>query len=190
MKKIFLFLLLINFISYSQTSKQELLNEIENYKKSKLLNFQFDSNFKELFDAISIMGNQNFGSPSRESETRGFIEFKKESDDKKQNLTIEIRGENKPYRLSISYKIETRATLYKNQGTLGQPDFKVVIEKGDWTENQFKAEDINVSVNLKIYKILFKEFVLSNELQDKIKNFNLSQNKDRKKILQGVDYEL
>lgn len=190
MKKVFLFLILINCIAYSQTTKNELLNEIESYKKSKLLNFQFHTNFKELFDAISIMGNQNFGSPSKESETRGYIEFKKESESKKENLTIEIRGENKPYRLSINYKIETRATLYKNQGTLGQPDFKVVIEKGDWTENQFNAEDINVSVNLKIYKILFKEFVLPIEIQDKIKNFNLSQKKDRKKILQGVDFEL
>lgn len=190
MKKVFLFLILINCFAFSQTTKNELLNEIESYKKSKLLNFQFDTNFKELFDAISIMGNQNFGSPSKESETRGYIEFKKESDSERENLTIEIRGENKPYRLSVSYKIETRATLYKNQGTLGQPDFKIVTEKGNWTERQIKPEDINVSINLKVYKILYKEFVLPTELQNKIKEFNLNQKRDKKKVLQGVDYEI
>jgi hypothetical protein len=190
MKKVFLFLILINCIAYSQTTKNELLNEIESYKKSQLLSFQFDTNFKELFDAISIMGNQNFGSPVRESETRGYVEFKKESDDKRENLTIEIRGENKPYRLSISYKIETKPTLYKTEGTFGKPDYKIITEKGNWEEKQIKSEELNVSINLKIFKILYKEFLLPNELKDKIQNFNLSQKRDRKKILQGVDFEL
>lgn len=190
MKKIFLLLLLINFISYSQTSKNELLNEIENYKKSKLLNFQFDTNFKDLFDAISVMGNQSFGAPVRESETRGYYEFKKESESERENLVVEIRGENKPYRLSISYKIETKPTLYKTEGTFGKPDYKIITQKGNWEEKQIKSEELNVSINLKIFKILYKEFALPNELKDKIQNFNLSQKRDRKKILQGVDFEL
>lgn len=190
MKKILLVFILFFNLSYSQTTKTELINEIENYKKSKLLNFQFDTNFKDLFDAISIMGNQLFGIPVRESESRGLIEFKKESENERENLVIEIRGENKPYRLSISYKIEYKPTLYKTQGTFGQPDYKVITEKGDWTESKIKSEELNVSINLKIYKILFKEFLLSNELQSKIQSFNLNQKKDRKKVLQGVDFEL
>jgi len=190
MKKILLFTVLFFNFSYSQTTKTELVNEIENYKKSKLLNFQFDTNFKELFDAISIMGNQYFGSPVRESESRGYFEFKKESDSERENIMIEIRGENKPYRLSINYKIEKRATLYKTQGTLGQPDFKLITEKGGWEEKPTNSESINVNINLRVFKVLYKEFTLPIELQNKIQEFNLNQKRDKKKVLQGIDFEM
>jgi hypothetical protein len=71
--------LLINSIVYSQDSKKEIINEIETYKKGKLLNTTYNFTYKEVFDAMTIMGNQYYGNSVKESESRGYVEFIKET---------------------------------------------------------------------------------------------------------------
>ena len=108
MKKVLfgLFLLVVT-ITNAQT-KSDLIGEIEAYKKSKLQNQTYDVSFKELFDAITIMGNQYYGSPTRESESRGYVEYFLENGDIKETLAIEIKGEKQPYKISFNYKKEKK----------------------------------------------------------------------------------
>ena len=49
---------------------------------------------------------------------------------------------------------------------------------------------IYTNLHLRIYKILYGEFKLPEDLIKKIENFNNTQKKDRKKVLAGVDYEI
>lgn len=71
MKKIILTtFLLLNIICFSQQTKKEIISEIESYKKSKLQNSSYDFTYKEIYDAMTIMGNQYFGNAVKESESR------------------------------------------------------------------------------------------------------------------------
>ena len=182
------FLFLIS--SANAQTKSDLINEIESYKKSKLQNLTYDVSFKELFDAITIMGNQYYGSPVRESESRGYVEYKKETKDEKESLSIEIKGEKSPYRLSFSYVYEKKQYSYKTQGEFGKPDYKIVTVDNGWGQVNVNYDLVNTNFNLRIYKILFGEFNLPDELKEKIADFNSKQKRDKKKIIQGTDYEL
>lgn len=104
-KSILIAFLIINFIGFSQ-SKKEIIAEIEGYKKTKLLNSTYDFTFKEIFDAMTIMGNQYYGNSVKESESRGYVEYVKVTEDIKESLSIEIKGSKQPYRLSFNYKKE------------------------------------------------------------------------------------
>lgn len=190
MKKIFLGAFILLFSIVSAQTKSDLISEIESYKKSKLQNYSYDVSFKGLFDAVAIMGNQYYGSPTRESESRGFVEYFLENDGIKETLSIEIKGDKQPYKISFNYKKEKKQTTYKTEGTLGQLDYKLVPVDAGWKMEKFDNSIVNTNFHLRIYRILFGEFTVPNELKEKIQNFNSQQKRDRKKIIQGVDYEL
>ena len=191
MKKIVLAsILLINFLSYSQPSKNELITEIEGYKKTKLLNSSYDFTFKEIFDAMTIMGNQYYGNSIKESESRGYAEYIKESGDFKESLSIEIKGDKPPFRLSFSYRKEKKKTKWKTEGELGKPNFKMTSEDAGWEVVQEPLDIIYTNLHLRINKILHIEFNLPEELLKKIGTFNNTQKRDRKKVIAGVDYEI
>lgn len=190
MKKIILTVLLIlNFIGYSQ-SKKEIIAEIESYKKAKLLNSSYNFTFKEVFDAITIMGNQYYGNSVKESESRGYVEYVKESGEVKVYLTVEIKGDKQPYKLSFNYRMEKKQTSYKTEGEFGKPDYKIVAVDDGWRPVEVSLDLVYTNLQLRIYKILNGEFKLPEELIKKIENFNNTQKRDRKKVLAGADYEL
>jgi hypothetical protein len=191
MKKITLMaVLIINSIVYSQDSKKEIINEIETYKKGKLLNTTYNFTYKEVFDAMTIMGNQYYGNSVKESESRGYVEFIKESGEIKEYLSIEIKGDKQPYRLSFNYKKEKKATTWKTEGEFGKPDYKLVAVDAGWKIVEEPLDIIYTNLHLRIYKILYGEFKLPEDLIKKIENFNNTQKRDRKKVIAGVDYEL
>lgn len=190
MKKIFLVTGILFFSIVNSQTKSDLINEIETYKKSKLQNYTYDVSFKEIFDAITIMGNQYFGSPTRESESRGFVEYLLENGDIKETLVIEIKGDKQPYKISFNYKKEKKQTSYKTEGTLGQADYKIIPVDAGWQIQRIDINTVNTNFNLRIYKILFGEFTLPEALLKKIEDFNSKQKKDKKKVIQGTDYEL
>lgn len=190
MKKIILTILLIlNFIGYSQ-SKKEIIAEIESYKKTKLLNSTYNFTFKEIFDAMTIMGSQYYGNAIKESESRGYTEYVKEVDDIKEFLSVEIKGDKQPYRLSFSYRKEKKQTSYKTEGELGKPNYKIVAVDAGWKIEEVPLDIIYTNLHLRINKILHIEFNLPEELLKKIETFNNTQKKDRKKVLVGADYEI
>ena len=190
MKKIFLFFSILFYSIVSSQTKSDLINEIETYKKSKLQNCTYDVSFKELFDAITIMGNQYFGAPTRESESRGYAEYFLENGDIKETLGIEIKGDKQPYKISFNYKKEKKQTSYKTEGTFGQADYKITPVDAGWEIQRLDINIINTNFHLRINKILFGDFTLPELLLKKIEDFNSKQKRDKKKVIQGVDYEL
>ena len=190
MKKIILTtLLILNFLGYSQ-SKKDIIAEIESYKKTKLLNSTYNFTYKEIFDAMTIMGNQYYGNSVKESESRGYVEYVKEAGDVKENLSIEIKGDKQPYRLSFSYRKEKKQTSYKTEGELGKPSFKMTKVDAGWEIEAVPLDIIYTNLHLRMNKILHIEFNLPEDLLKKIETFNNTQKKDRKKVLAGVDYEI
>ncbi len=191
MKKLFLSsILFLNFIGYSQESKKELIAEIEGYKMSKLLNSNYNFTFKEIFDAITIMGNQYYGNSIKESESRGYVEYVKESKDIKEYLTIEIKGDKQPYKLSFIYRKEKKQTTYKTEGTFGTPSYKVVPVDSGWITVDEPIDIVYTNLHLRISKILNISFQLPEDLLKKIEEFNKAQKRDRKKVIAGTDYEI
>lgn len=190
MKNLLIGALLFLISSANAQTKSDLINEIESYKKSKLQNLTYDVSFKELFDAITIMGNQYFGSPTRESESRGYVEYFLENGEVKETLAIEIKGEKQPYKISFSYKKEKKQTSFKTEGTFGQSDYKLIPVDAGWKIEQVDMSLVNTNLHLSIYKILYGQFTLPETLLKKIEDFNSKQKRDKKKIIQGTDYEL
>jgi hypothetical protein len=188
-KTILIAFLIINFIGYSQ-SKKELIAEIEGYKKTKLINSTYDFTFKEIFDAMTIMGNQYYGNSVRESESRGYVEYVKEAGDIKESLSIEIKGDKQPYRLSFNYKKEKKATTWKTEGVFATPSYKLISVDAGWQVVQDPLDIVFTNLHLRMNKILHIEFKLPDELVKKIEDFNNTQKRDRKKVLAGADYEL
>jgi hypothetical protein len=191
MKKILIaYIFLFNIFCFSQDSKKELIAEIEGYKKTKLLNTTYNFTYKEIFDAMTIMGNQYFGNSIKESESRGYVEYVKEVGEVKEYLTIEIKGDKQPYRLSFNYKKEKKSTSWKTEGELGKPSYKLIAVDEGWQIENVPLDLIYTNLHLRMYKILYGEFKLPEELVKKIIDFNSTQKKDRKKVLAGTDYEL
>lgn len=191
MKKIIIMaVLILTVLGYSQDSKKDIINKIESYKKEKLLNATYDFTFKEIFDAMTIMGNQYYGNSIKESESRGYVEYVKETGEVKEYLSIEIKGDKQPYRLSFNYRKEKKQTSYKTEGEFGKPNYKIVAVDNGWANVNVPLELIYTNLHLRIYKILHGDFKLPDELIKKIEDFNSNQKRDRKKVLAGVDYEI
>jgi len=190
MKKLLLGASLMFFSLVNSQTKSDLINEIETHKKSKLQNYTYDVSFRELFDAITIMGNQYYGTPTREAESRGYVEYFLENGEIKETLAIEIKGDKQPYKISFNYKKEKKQTSFKTEGTFGKPDYKIIPVDGGWKMEKIDLSIVNTNFHLRIYKILNGEFALPEALSEKIENFNSKQKRDKKKVIQGVDYEL
>lgn len=191
MKKITLTaILIINVLGYSQESKKTIIGAIESYKKTKLLNSTYNFEFKEIFDAMTIVGNQYYGNSIKESESRGYVEYVKVTEDIRESISIEIKGNKQPYRLSFNYKKEKKSTVWKTEGELGKSDFKLTSEDAGWEIVEVPFDIIYTNLHLRMNKILYGEFKLPDELVKKIEDFNNAQKRDRKKVLAGVDYEI
>jgi hypothetical protein len=176
MKKAIFFLLMGFSVSINAQSKSELLDNLLAYKKSVVSNRTYDFPIKELFDALMIVGTQEYPNVIRESESRGYAEFSLEKEFKKEYLTLEIRGEKQPYRVSFSLKIESRSYDYTT---------KVY---SSWQPTGRVDEEKILLLQSKVYEALYGKIKYPDELMTKIEEYNKTQTKDRKKILLGKDY--
>ena len=91
-------------------------------------------------------------------------------------MTTEIRGDEAPYRVSFQGRQEKRTKKGNSTYT-------------NWEEYRSNTiyQYLN-RLNLRLYELLNSTLELPQELQKKIKDFNNSQKKDRKKIVKGKDY--
>lgn len=162
--KLSVFLLVTTMVSsYAQTSKKQLLSEIDSYEKSVYLNKPLDVEFTELFNAIKSVGYTEYPELIKESEKRGFLEFFFSNGTIKETLSIEILGDTKPYRLILSIKQE-------------------INNNGQW---QSISKDFNPYFNKfrrKLYLSLFNKFDYPEDLLLRVEAYNATQKKDKNKI--------
>lgn len=166
MKNIFklsVFFIAFSVISFAQTSKKQLYAEIDTFEKSLYLNKPFDVEFTELFNVLKSVGYTEYPELTKESEKRGFLEFSIQNASVKEILSIEILGDQKPYRLTFSVKQE-------------------INNNGQW---QQVSKDFNPYFNKlrrKIYLSLYNKFDYPEDLLQRIEAYNATQKKDKNKI--------
>jgi hypothetical protein len=106
---------LLFVLTLTAQTKKEIIYEIEDFARKQVSNKTYDVPFDQLWDAIYSVGNTEYTGVKRESQSRGYIEFFIEKDDYKENLTIEIRGDKQPYR--VSYQIEKQSRTKNTDGS-------------------------------------------------------------------------
>jgi len=177
MKKILILItvLSINFLSHGQR-KKDLIKEIRAYKMGIVSNVSYDNTYSEVWNAIYIIATEEYNTIVRESESRGFIEAKQDSDTFKESMTIEILGDEGSYRVSFQVKQEKRT---KNvDGTYS-----------NWTNhNSSTLRSYYSRLRMRLYEQLKGPLELPKQLVAKIEAYNSKQSKDRKKIIYGRDY--
>jgi hypothetical protein len=176
MKKLIFCIVLINIAltSFGQR-KNDILKEIYDYRKSIVSVATFDKKEADVWNAIYVIATEEYNTIVRESESKGYIEAKQESDTYRGSITIEIRGDAAPYRVSFQVKKEIR--IKKEDGTYT-----------NWGSGGSASDAYMTKLQLRLYELLNGTLKLSKELQDKVDKFNSLQTKDRKKIVKGKDY--
>ena len=169
----FCLLLVVNFL-FSQ-SKKSLLAELNSYAMEQIYNKPIDAEYKDIFNALIIVGNQEYPTLVKESESRGYVDFKLETETVQESLSMEILGDMKPYRINYLVRKQTRSIGLDGKYT-------------NWTivTNSFNQYIFKLQYN--IHKILFGELIYPQELIERVEKFNATQKKERNKILKGIDY--
>ncbi|MBU3821256.1 hypothetical protein KO566_04220 [Flavobacteriaceae bacterium XHP0103] len=176
--KHFTFTILVLFATKSifAQNKRGLIKEIEAYEKNLVSNASYNKDFSEVWNAIYIIATEEYSTISRESESRGYIEAIQENSTYKEEITMEIRGNEKPYRVSFQVKQQRRSKNTDGSFSNWQ----------SFTSSTLPSYYLRLQKRL--YELLNGPIELSDELKDKIERFNSSQSKNRKKILKGSDY--
>ncbi|GAA0739146.1 hypothetical protein [Gaetbulibacter jejuensis] len=174
-KNLIIMVLLYTTVVFCQR-KKDLIKEIQSYEKGIVSNASFNNDYQEVWDAIYIIATEEYNTIRRESESRGYIEALQESDTFKEEMTIEIRGNESSYRVSFQVRQEKR---YKNfDGTYT-----------DWkTYNSSTLKRYYFRLQKRLYVLLNGSIELPLELRDKIDKYNSEQSNERKKVLKGRDY--
>ncbi|MCL2328872.1 MAG: hypothetical protein FWC39_10240 [Bacteroidetes bacterium] len=175
MRKSFLLaaLLTATLTSFGQ-KKNDILKEIDDYIVKTVSTATYDKNYSDVWSAIYVVATEECNTIVRESESKGYIEAKTELELTKRNLTIEIKGDKAPYRVSFQVKNEYRIKNPDNTYT-------------NWSNNVVSPKYIN-KLQLRVYELINGAIVLPADLQNKIDNYNKLQTKDRLKIVKGKDY--
>jgi hypothetical protein len=158
-------------------NKKEILSEINAYYKTKVQNVAFDKSEKEVWDALYSTVIEAYPSIIRESESKLFIEAKKESELERLTVVAEMRGE-KPYRVVFSLNNEVKLVKSYNP-----------LVYSDWTKNTSKKDpSLILKLQVRLNEMLNGPIELSPELLSKIEVYNNSQKKDKNRIVKGRDY--
>ncbi len=177
MKSLLITILIFGFTLGTQAQKKrDLIKEIKAYKKTLVSNAAYDKEYSEVWDAIYIIATEEYNTISRESESRGYIEAKQEKDTHREYMTIEIRSDKAPFRVSFQVKQEKR--IKKDDGTYS-----------NWqTYTSTSLRSYYLRLQSRLYELLNGSIELSDNLQERIDEYNAKQTKERKKILKGKDY--
>jgi hypothetical protein len=164
-RKITLFILLLatTLVVNAQDSKKRLLAEVDAYEKSVYLNKPYDVEFSDLFNALKAVGYTEYSELTKESEKRGYLEFYFSNESIKETLSIEILGDEKPYRLVFSVKQEANTN-------------------GQWQQVNKDFNPYFNKIRRKLYLSLFNKFDYPEDLLKRIEAYNLTQKKDKNKI--------
>jgi len=153
--------------------KGDILKQIRTYKRDLVKNAKFDQKESDVFSAIYVVISEKY-EVTKESESRGYIEGKKESATLKETISGELRGDEPPYMVSFSIQKQTRTKA--SDGSYS-----------DWKKTQAKSTEL-LALQTKLYEKLNGPIELTEELQKTIDDFNSKQDKERKKIRKGKHY--
>lgn len=176
MKKLFYMsiILLSSFTANSQ-SKKDLLLEMQSYIIGMTYNKSYDVEKEKLFQTLIVVGSERYGTSVKENLNRGYIEFLLQNEVYKETLDFEIIGDQKPYRIVITVKVEQRQQNLDGSLT-------------NWFVNTNTNPSFIAGLHYKIYMDTYGPVVIPQMLIDKIDLWNDSQKKDKNKILKGRDY--
>lgn len=177
MKKIKLLLLLlgVTVLSYGQ-KKNDIIKEINAYKKGLVSNATYNKEYSEVWKAIYIIATEEYNTIARESESKGYIEANVEKETMKEYITIEILGAKTPYRVSFLVKQETRTKKEDGSYTNWQ------------VQTSYSIDKYYLKLQTRLYELLNGPILLTEDLQKKVDDYNALQTKEWKKILKGKHY--
>jgi len=175
MKKLLLLSALFLTTLVSAQEKRSLLKEMKSHCIETIYNKPIDAEYDQLFNAMLVIGNQEYPNLVKESQSRGYLEFSLETETVKETLSMEILGTKKPYNISFQVKKQIRSVSYDGKLT-------------DWTLLTGGFNDYILKLQLNIHKILFGEIQYPEELLERVELYNDAQKKDKSKILKGKDY--
>lgn len=181
MKKIFLicFLSSCTLSSFSQLfmskEKKAIISEINQHIKSVVSTASYKKKATEVYNAMYVVATKEYNQIVRDSEKKGYIEAKQESDLFKEYATFELRGDEPPYKVSFQVKIDKRT----KDPTTG--------EYSSWNAGSI-PDSYYIKLQKEVYEIINGKIELPKDLLDKIDKFNSTEIKDKKKILKGIDY--
>lgn len=180
MKKLLLicFFSCITLSSFSQLfvskEKRAIINEIHQHIKGIVSTASYNKKATEVYNATYVVATKNYNQIVKDSEKKGYIDAKQEDDLKKEFLTIELRGDEPPYKVSFQVKREVRTK-----------DILTGVYSA-WTSGSVDAQITKLQTE--VYETLNGSIELPKDLLEKIEKFNSGETKDRKKILKGIDY--
>ncbi len=181
MKKILLicFLSSITLSSFSQLfmskEKKAILSEVNQHIKSLVSTASYKKKATEVYNAMYVVATKEYNQIVRDSEKKGYIEAKQESDLYKEYATFELRGDEPPYKVSFQVRIDRRT----KDATTGV--------YSAWAAGVI-SDSYYTKLQKGVYELLNGKLELPKDLLDKIEKFNSKETKDRKKILKGIDY--
>jgi hypothetical protein len=169
------FMLLMCKTSFCQ-KKKEILSEINGYYKTKVQNIAYDKPEKEIWNALYSIVIEKYPEIVRESESKLFIEARKEAGLKRTTALAEIRGE-KSFRVVFSITTEVKLLTSVNP-----------VVFSDWTRDTTTDPSLVLNLQVRLCEMLNGPIELSPDLLSRVETYNNSQKKEKSRIIKGRDY--
>lgn len=161
-----------NIVFEESTNKQETVK----------YNSEFANVFSEISDVTLKLSKElkkltDTTTTTTKLPPRRFFKAINETDKERKILIIKILGDTPYIKIGLIYKYEIRTLITVN----GQSKYT------DWSDMTI-FEDMQNNYKLKIYELLNGKIELSQEMIDRIENFNKNEPKEKNKILKVIDY--
>ena len=151
--------------------REAIVRDIQYYIRGIVSTASYSQKYSEVYNAMYIVATKEYPEITKESEKRGYIEAKLEKESYIETMTLELRGDNPPFKVAILVK-EQRRTKNQN-GTFS-----------NWnTVESATGSAYLLKVQREIYEQLNGPIKLSNDLQTRVNNYNDRQKDNRTKIL-------
>ena len=152
-----------------------MIKEINGYYISIVSNASYDKPQKDVWSALYTIVKNEYPNITKESESRGYIEAKQDEQYFKSNLSAELLGDSPNLKVSISI-IE----YYKT------PTSYTPLTYSDWMPAETDTK--RFKLQMKLYEAINGDIDLPAQLKEKVDKFNLTQAKEKNKVIKNVDY--
>ena len=177
MKSIVFFMCLIFLSQTSLCQKnKEILSEIKGYYNTKVQNIAYDKPEKEVWNALYSIVIEKYPQIVRESESKLFIEARKEAGLKRTTVLAEMRGD-KSFRVVFSITTEVKLVTSVNP-----------VVFSDWTRDTTRDPSLVLNLQVRLCEMLNGPIELSPDLLSRVETYNNSQKKEKSRIIKGRDY--
>lgn len=157
-----------------------VFEESTNKQETAKYNSEFANVFSEISDVTLKLSKELkklTDTTKTKIPTKRFFKGINETDNERKILIIKILGETPYIKIGLIYKYEIRTQINVN----GQTKYT------DWSDMTI-FDDMQNNYKLKIYELLNGKIELSQEMIDRIENFNKNEPKEKNKILKVIDY--